>query len=91
MVEESSKFIKLLKNRKDLKSIKDIIIKKNVIKIKNRLLILKLIENLKISFDANEVMYINKINIPPIKIRKREYENQKVFVKIPENKAINIV
>lgn len=36
-------------------------------------------------------MYINKISIPPKKIRKREYENQNVFVKVPVNKEIMIV
>ncbi len=34
--------------------------------------VLMLIENLKISFDAMDVMYINKISIPPRKIKKRE-------------------
>lgn len=35
-------------------------------------IIFKLIENLNISFDAIEVIYINKINIPPKKIKNKE-------------------
>lgn len=44
-------------------------IKKN---IKNEAIIFKLIENLNISLEAIEVMYINKINIPPKKIKNSE-------------------
>jgi len=44
-------------------------IKKN---IEKELIIFKLIENLNISLDAIEVMYINKINIPPKKIKNKE-------------------
>lgn len=47
--------------------------------------------NLNCSFEAIEVMYINKINIPPKKIKNNEYENQKVFVINPENNTIIIV
>lgn len=65
---------------------------KNIIKNKNNEInILKFNENLNISFDAIEVIYINKINIPPKKIKNNEYENQKVFVIIPVNNAIIIV
>lgn len=49
--------------------------KNNIIKakkIKNEIITLKLIENLNISFDAIDVIYINKINIPPKKIRNKE-------------------
>ena len=52
---------------------------KNMIKIKKvtknkqkEVKIFKLIENLNISFDAIDVMYINKINIPPKKIKNKE-------------------
>lgn len=34
--------------------------------------ILVFIENLKVSFEAKDVMYINKISIPPIKIKNKE-------------------
>lgn len=44
-------------------------IKKN---IKKEVITLILIENLNISFDAIEVIYINKINIPPKKIKNNE-------------------
>lgn len=36
-------------------------------------------------------MYINKISIPPIKIKNNEYENQNVKEKIPVNNEIKIV
>lgn len=61
----------LLKNN----ILKSKIIKNKNIKIKNiRVInkIFKFIENLNISFDAIEVMYINKINIPPKKIKNKE-------------------
>jgi len=48
-------------------------------------------ENLNISLDARDVIYINKINIPPIKIKNNEYENQNIKVNIPVNIAIKIV
>lgn len=91
----SKKFIlsrlKILLKKNILKSK----IKKNNIKLKIKVIInnksLILIENLNISFDAIDVIYINKINIPPKKIKNNEYENQKVFVKIPVNNAIKIV
>lgn len=66
-----SRFKILLKNN-ILKS-KIIIKNKNNKKIKknvNKILIFK--ENLNISFDAIEVIYINKINIPPKKIKNKE-------------------
>lgn len=42
------------------------------VKIKEKVIILGFKENTKISFEAKEVMYINKINIPPIKIKNKE-------------------
>ncbi len=57
---------------KFLKSINKIIIIEIKI-IKNlRLIILIFKLNLKISFEARDVIYINKINIPPIKIKNKE-------------------
>lgn len=47
----------------------DIMINKNN---KNLEIILKLIENLNISFEAIDVIYINRINIPPKKIKNKE-------------------
>lgn len=46
----------------------------NIIKNNNKKtkMVLKLIENLNISFDAIDVIYINKINIPPRKIKNNE-------------------
>lgn len=46
---------------------------------------------LNFSFDANEVMYINKISMPPIKIKNKEYENQKVFIINPVIIQVKIV
>lgn len=43
---------------------------------------------LKISFDAKEVIYINKISIPPKKIKNKEYENQKLILNDPVIKEI---
>jgi hypothetical protein len=52
---------------------------KNTIKIKEikknkekEVKIFKLIENLNISFEAIDVMYMNKISIPPKKIKNKE-------------------
>lgn len=61
----------LLKNNilKSKNKINNKKIKKN---IKKEVIILILIENLNISFDAIEVIYINKINIPPKKIKNNE-------------------
>lgn len=61
----------LLKNNilKSKKVIKIIKMKKNRQK---EIIIFKLMENLNISLEAIEVMYINKINIPPKKIRNKE-------------------
>jgi hypothetical protein len=66
-------------------SILKILLKNNILKSKNKIkikkiiknkqkdeMIFKLIENLNISFDAIEVIYINKINIPPKKIKNKE-------------------
>lgn len=66
-------------------SILKILLKNNILKSKNTMKIkkipknkqkevkiFKLIENLNISFDAIDVMYINKINIPPKKIKNKE-------------------
>jgi hypothetical protein len=61
----------LLKNN----ILKSKINKKNNIKekkTKNEIVIFKFIENLNISFDAIDVIYINKISIPPKKIRNKE-------------------
>lgn len=64
-------FIILLKNN-ILKSKKKIIIKNKINKMKKKLKILGLIENLNISLEAIDVIYINKINIPPKKIKNKE-------------------
>ena len=66
-------------------SILKILLKNNILKSKNTMKIkkirknkqkeveiFKLMENLNISFDAIDVMYINKINIPPKKIKNKE-------------------
>lgn len=66
---EFSKLKVLLKD-KILKSKINIIIKLKIIIIK-KLKIVKL-ENLNNSFDANDVIYINKINNPPKKIKNKE-------------------
>jgi hypothetical protein len=58
---------------------------------KKKIIIFQFKKRLNISFDANEVIYINKINIPPIKIKNKEYENQNEYEKYPVNKAIKIV
>lgn len=36
-------------------------------------------------------MYMINTNIPPIKIKNNEYENQKVFVNMPEKRAVKSV
>lgn len=67
-----SKFKILLLNIKDLKSKNQIKFK---LRIKNKLKKIKNLNlnlNLKVSLEAKEVIYINKINIPPIKIKNRE-------------------
>ena len=63
-----------------------------VIKVK-KIIIRKFrfIVNLNISLAAIEVIYMNKINIPPKKIKNNEQENQKVLVISPVNKEIKIV
>lgn len=66
-------------------SILKILLKNNILKSKNKInnknikknirkevIILILIENLNISFDAIEVIYINRISIPPKKIKNNE-------------------
>lgn len=64
--------LKILLKNNILKS-KNKINNKNIKKnIKKEVIILILIENLNISFDAIEVIYINKINIPPKKIKNNE-------------------
>lgn len=40
--------------------------------IKNDVIIFKLIENLNISLEAIDVIYINRISIPPRKIKNSE-------------------
>lgn len=55
-----------------LKSLKN---NKNNIDNKNKyqkIAYLKFIDKLNVSLDAKEVIYMNKINIPPIKIRNSE-------------------
>lgn len=44
----------------------------NLIIITNIDKLLRLIENLNISFEAIDVIYINKISIPPKKIKNKE-------------------
>lgn len=64
--------LKILLKNNILKS-KNKINNKNIKKnIKKEVIILMLIENLNISFDAIEVMYMNKISIPPKKIKNNE-------------------
>jgi hypothetical protein len=66
-------------------SILKILLKNNILKSKNRInkknikknikkdnVTFRLMENLNISLDAIDVMYINKINIPPKKIKNKE-------------------
>lgn len=66
-----SKLLILLKNNNFwLNNKKNNIIIEKYIKINVN--ILKLIWNLNSSFEAIDVMYINKINIPPIKIKNSE-------------------
>jgi hypothetical protein len=61
---------------KFLKSKFKITILINKIIKEKKIIIFQFKKKLNISFDANEVIYINKINIPPIKIKNKEYENQ---------------
>jgi len=64
--------LKILLKNNILKS-KNKINNKNIKKnIRKEVIILILIENLNISFEAIEVIYINKINMPPKKIRNNE-------------------
>ena len=64
--------LKILLKNNILKS-KNKINKKKIKKnIKNEAIIFKLIENLNISLEAIEVMYMNKISIPPRKIKNNE-------------------
>lgn len=65
-------------------SILKILLKNNILKLKIKIInivkiinisiesVLILIENLNISFEAIDVIYINKINIPPKKIKNKE-------------------
>lgn len=64
--------LKILLKNNILKSKNKINTKKIKKNIKNEAIIFKLIENLNISLDAIEVMYINKISIPPKKIKNSE-------------------
>jgi hypothetical protein len=64
--------LKILLKNNILKSKITISIKKVKIIMKNINIILIFNENLNISFEAIEVIYINKINIPPKKIRNKE-------------------
>lgn len=83
--------LKILLKKSILKSKKIIKINKKNKNKQKEVRILKLIENLNISFEAIDVIYINKINIPPKKIKNKEYENQKDFVNKPVNRAMQIV
>lgn len=83
--------LKILLKKSILKSKKIIKINKKNKNKQKKVRILKLIENLNISFEAIDVIYINKINIPPKKIKNKEYENQKDFVNKPVNRAMQIV
>lgn len=83
--------LKILLKKSILKSKKIIKIKKTKKNKQKEVIIFKLIENLNISLDAIDVMYINKINMPPRKIKNREYENQKDLVNNPVKRAIEIV
>lgn len=49
------------------------------------------IDGLNFSLEAILVMYINKINIPPIMIRVRMYEYQKLLFKQPVISLVEIV
>ena len=64
--------LKILLKNNILKSKNKINMKKIKKNIKNEAIIFKLIENLNISLDAIDVMYINKISIPPKKIKNSE-------------------
>lgn len=64
--------LKILLKNNILKSKNTIKINKMRKNIENEVIIFKLIENLNISFDAIEVIYINKISIPPKKIKNKE-------------------
>lgn len=64
--------LKILLKNNILKSKNKIKIKKTRKNKQNEVIIFKLIENLNISFDAIDVMYIKRINIPPKKIKNRE-------------------
>lgn len=64
--------LKILLKNNILKSKNTMNKKKMKKKIKNELIIFKLIENLNISLEAIDVIYINKINIPPRKIKNNE-------------------
>lgn len=83
--------LKILLKNNILKSKKMIKIKKIKKNKQKEVIIFKLIENLNISFEAIEVIYINKISIPPKKIKNKEYENQKDLVNKPVKRAIEIV
>lgn len=48
-------------------------------------------EKVIIRFGDKEDMYMNKISIPPIKIKKRIYDNQKFFLIIPVSIQVKIV
>lgn len=63
--------MKLLK----LKFLKSIIEINEIVTIEKKKIInivLKFIDNLNVSFEARDVIYINKISIPPIKIKNKE-------------------
>ena len=64
--------LKILLKNNILKSKNKINRKKTKKNIKNEAIIFKLIENLNISLEAIEVMYMNKISMPPRKIKNRE-------------------
>lgn len=64
--------LKILLKNNILKSKNTIKINKMRKNIENEVIIFKLIENLNISFDAIDVIYINKISIPPKKIKNKE-------------------
>lgn len=49
------------------------------------------VDGLNFSLEAILVMYINKINIPPIMIRVRMYEYQKLLFKQPVISLVVIV
>lgn len=64
--------LKILLKNNILKSKNTIKINKPKKNIKKEIIIFRLIENLNISLDAIDVMYINKISIPPRKIKNKE-------------------